>query len=185
MIASAASMAPPPMSPTCRPGIGGTSPSVSAAEEERACDRRIVEVMARAVAKRSILAITADAAEHEPGLDRVQRCHPGAKTIHHAGTEALHDHIGSGGEAEKRLTPHGILEIDCQRALVAVEWMEHRRVLVDKRWHPAHVVAAGSVFDLDDIGAEVRKEHGAERPGSNLVRSRTRTSSSASMVARV
>ena len=34
---------------------------------------------------------------------------------------------------------------------------------------PADVAALGRVLDLDDLGAEVGQEHGAERPGAVLL----------------
>ena len=141
-----------------RTALGG------AAEQEHAGNRRVVDVVAGAVAKRSILAITADAAEHDPRVHLAQRGKPDAESIHHSRSEALDDHVGGRGKAEKCLTPHGILEIDRERALVAVERVEHRRVLIHERRHPAQVVTAGGVLDLDDVGAEVGQEHSAEWP---------------------
>ena len=85
---------------------------LGAAEHEHASNRCVVEVVPGSLAKRSILAITADAAEHDPGIHLSERCIADAETVHHAGAEALDDHIGRGREAEKRLTPQGILEID-------------------------------------------------------------------------
>ena len=97
------------------------------------------------------------------GVARVERVEADPEPVHDAGTEALDDDVGTVDEPEKRLVPQGVLEVDGQRALVAVHGMEHRRVLVDERRHPAHVVATGGVLDLDDVGAEVRQEHRAER----------------------
>ena len=135
-----------------------------APEQQHARDSCVVEVVAGAVAKRSILTITADAAEHQPRIHLTEHLEADAETVHHPRPEALNNNIGGGREAEKRLTPQRILEVDRQRALVAVERMEHGRVLVDERRHPAHVVAAGGVLDLDDIGAEIREQQRAERP---------------------
>src|SRR5580704_9804069 len=68
--------------------------ALTAAEHQDAGDGRIVEVVSGTVAKRSILAITADAAEHDPGIDLSQGCVADAETIHHAGAKTLDDDIG-------------------------------------------------------------------------------------------
>ena len=139
--------------------------TLGAAEHEHPRNRGVVEVMPGAIAKRSILAITTDAAEDDPGIDLTEGGLADAEAVHHAGAEALHDHVGSRRQAEKRLTSQGILEVQGERALVPIDRVEHRGVLVDERRHPAHVVAASRVLDLDHIRAEVREQQGAERSG--------------------
>lgn len=133
-------------------------------EAQHTGDRRVVEIVAGTITIWSILTVTADAAEHELRIPFVQGAEADPEAIHDPRPEALHDHVRAVDEMEKYLTSQGVLEIDRQRPLVAVDGVEHRGAALDEGRHPAHVVAAGGVLDLDDVGAEIRQQHRAERP---------------------
>ena len=62
-----------------------------------------------------------------------------------------------------------MLEVEGDAALVAVHDQERRGHAVDSRLAiPAGVIAAGQLFDLDDVGAQVGEHHPAGGPGHDL-----------------
>src|SRR5581483_1951053 len=56
-------------------------------------------------------------------------------------------------------------------ALVVVERLKEQRVVavLVRRHRAADVAAAGGVFDLDDVGAQLREMDAPERPGAVLL----------------
>ena len=145
---------------------GDHGPSISVAGEgEHARARQVVEVVAGAQPIRPILAKTGDAAGHQSRVARAQRGGVEAEPVHHAGPEALEDDVRARHQLEEQLATARCLEVEAQRALVAVDGGEHRRAALVQRRHPAHVVAAVEVLDLDDVGAEAGEDHGGERTG--------------------
>ena len=126
--------------------------------------------MPRAVAVGPVLAVAGDRAVDEPGVLLAQALVADAEPVHHAGAEALEQHVGLAHEPQQHLAPGLGLEVDADRALVAVEREEERRAgarlgaLVARR-RPAHVVAQPRVLDLEHVGAEVGQQPGAEAAG--------------------
>jgi hypothetical protein len=116
--------------------------------------------VAGAVAQRAVLPVAGDRAVDEPGVDLPQRLVAGAEPVHHARAEGLEQHVGVADEPQEHVAPLLGLQVDADRALVAVEREEQRRgggavgALVERR-RPADVVAHPGVLDLDDVGAEV------------------------------
>jgi hypothetical protein len=80
----------------------------------------------------------------------------------HAGQEVLHDHVSPLSELEGDLRPLGMLEIEGDAALVAIDGREGgaHPVLATQ---DAQVVAQGRPLHLDDVGAEVGEEGGTVR----------------------
>ncbi len=65
--------------------------------------------------------------------------------------------------------PLGMLEVERDAALVAIQHHERRRDAVDARLAiAARIVAAGKLLDLDDVGAHVGEHHAARGPGHDL-----------------
>ena len=123
--------------------------------------------MARAVAVRPVLPVAGDRAVDEPRVLLAQPLVADPQPLHHAGAEALEQHVGLAHEPQQHLAPRVGLQVDADRALVAVERQEQRaarallRPLVARR-RPAHVVAEPRVLDLQHVGAEVGQQPRAE-----------------------
>ena len=83
----------------------------------------------------------------------------------HLGRQVGDDDVGGGHELPHDHAALGRRGIERHRALVAVHDQEERAhaVRADRR-DPA-VLAAASPLDADDVGAEIRQERGAVRPG--------------------
>ena len=84
------------------------------------------------------------------------------------GPEVLDEHVGVVGEAQHQLEAGRVLEVDDDRALVAVGQLPPQPLavaLVAPR-HVAQAVAAGAL-DLDHVGAEVGEVAGAVGPGDD------------------
>jgi hypothetical protein len=101
---------------------------------------------------------------------RPQRLIAHAEAVQDAGAEGLQHDVGALGELEERLLARRLLQVEADRALVAVEREEPHglRGVLDarRRGHrPADVVAHPRVLDLDDVGAVVREQQRAERAG--------------------
>ena len=86
-------------------GRASADPLSALTEQQHAGNRRVVEVVAGAVAKRSILAITGEAAEHELGVALVQRRNTDAEAVHDSRSKALDDDVGGCRKTKKRLAP--------------------------------------------------------------------------------
>ena len=120
--------------------------------------------------QRAVLAVAADRAVHEPGVLLAQALVADAEAVEHPGAEGLEQHVGVAHQAQQHLAAPLVLEVDADRALVAVQGQEQRRAgarlgaLVVRR-RPAHVVAQAGVLDLDHVGAEVGQQQRAEPAG--------------------
>ena len=145
-------------------------PAAVAGQPEQADQSEVVHVVARAVAVRAVLPVTGDRAVDETGILLAQALVADAEAVEHAGAEGLEQHVVLAGQAQQHVAPALVLEVDPDRALVAVEREEHRRLravlgaLVVWR-RPADVVPHPRVLDLEDVGPEVRQKQGAEPPG--------------------
>ena len=87
-----------------------------------------------------------------------------AEPLDHAGAEVLHEHVGAGGEPPDDVGALRSLEVDGERALVAVEVEERGGEAVAAVAVGARVVARARLLDLDDVGALVGQDHGG--PGA-------------------
>ena len=121
--------------------------------------RQIEAGLARA---RSFLAEGGDGAVHEIGLCLAQRRMVEAKTRHDAGSVVLEHDLRGGDEVARPLVVARILEIERDRALVAVHRGEVLAVAVLQRRPLPHGIAAIRVLDLDDVRTHVREQHAAE-----------------------
>jgi hypothetical protein len=79
--------------------------------------------------------------------------------LHGAGLEVLADDVGGGDEAQRGLHALGLLQVERDALLVAVEGREEARARAEQA---ARVVALDGL-DLDDLGAEVGQQQAAGR----------------------
>ncbi len=142
-------------------------PVALAGQPEQADEPEVVHVVAGAVAVRPVLAVAGDRAVDDPGVLLLEPLVADPEPVQHAGAEALEQHVGLAHEPQQHLAPRLRLEVDADRALVAVQREEQRRAgallrpLVVRR-RPAHVVAQPGVLDLQHVGAEVGQQPRAE-----------------------
>ena len=118
-------MPPPPKSPTRL--IGGVGLLAGPAEvRERAGERDVVDVVARGLRHRTVLAPPGHAPVDE--LRVAGEAHVGAEAeaLGHAGPEALEQRVGALDELQHELDALGVLQVDADRAAAAVQRLEVR-----------------------------------------------------------
>ena len=105
-------------------------------------------------------------------IDRLQAFVIEPEALQRAGLEILQNDVGSRGDGAHDLLPFGLVEIERDRALAAVD----RKVVaglagrlagfvLEKRRPPrARVVAHAGALDLDDVGAEIGQNLTGPRP---------------------
>lgn len=82
--------------------------------------------------------------------------------------EVFDNEIGFGEERVEERSPLGMLEVESDAFLVAIDAQKVRALAGDKRRAPcARLVAAARLFDLDDARAHVREQHRAVRSGED------------------
>ena len=136
-------------------------------QAEHPHESQVVHVVARALALGPVLAVAGDRAVHERRVLLAEALVADAEALQHAGSEGLEQHVVVAREGQQHLPPPLALQVDPDRALVAVERQEERRAralrkLLVVRGRPAHVVAGARVLDLQHLGAEVREQERAE-----------------------
>ena len=107
-------------------------------------------------------------------VDRLERIPGQAQLRRPVAAQIVQDAVGRAHQIVQHLPARLLLEVERHRALVAVERLEEQAVALGQRVlrmaHEAPDIAAfGNVLHLDDLGAEVRKLHRAERPGPVLL----------------
>ena len=98
-----------------------------AGQPEQPDEPEVVHVVAGAVAVGPVLAVAGDRAVDEPRVLLAQPLVADPEPVHHAGAEALEQHVGLAHEPQQHLAPRLALEVDADRALVAVQRQEQRR----------------------------------------------------------
>ena len=144
-----------------------------AGQAEDPVQAQVVHVVAGAVAVRAVLAVAGDRAVDEGRVRLAQHVEADAELVEHAGPEALDQHVGRLGQLEQGLAAPLLLQVEADRALVAVQREVDRRAGAERRVllgavvgrRPAHVVALAGVLDLDHVGAEVGEQQRAEAAG--------------------
>ena len=133
----------------------------------------IDEVVARPVGVGAGRAVARDREMDETRVDRRQLLVAEAQAGEAAGSEVLDDHVGAGEEASKNGRAIGLLEVEPDAPLVAVDGevigSGSRAVgLVADPWRsPAARRVALRRLDLDDVGPEVGQQHRAVGPGED------------------
>ena len=124
--------------------------------------RKVVDVVAGAVAVRPRLSVARDRAEDDAFVALAERFVPHAEPFHDARAEALDDDIGLGGHAQEPVALPVVLEVDRHRTLVAVDRQVAPRHPFAAGREVAHVVAAAGILDLHHVGSKVGEDHGQE-----------------------
>ncbi len=78
-----------------------------------------------------------------------------------------HDHIAGAGEAADDVAAGGMVEVEGDGLLAAIEGLVGLRLTGQELPRQPPRLAVDRL-DLDDLGAEVGEEHAAERPGDDL-----------------
>src|SRR5215207_3168604 len=144
-----------------------------ARQGEETVQAQVVHVVARAVAVRAVLAVAGDRAVDERRVRLAKYLVADAQVVEHTRPEALDQGVGGLDQLEQRLSAALLLQVDPDRALVAVERQVERRAGPERgvllgsvvRRRPADVVALAGVLDLDHVGAEIGEQQGAEPAG--------------------
>ena len=104
-------------------------------------------------------------AVHEPWVLGAQRLPPQSQTLHHAGGEVLHDHVGLARQAQEERLALRVLEVEDHRLLVRVE--HHQRIGLHVALPPADHIALGRL-DLEHARAHEAQQEPAVRPVVDL-----------------
>ena len=128
-------------------------------ERQPAARGDVVDVVPRPLPPRTGLAVSRDRAINDPGVVGSERVVIDAEPLRHAGAEAFERNIRFLRELPHDELRFGRLEVDRDRALVAVLGAE-------LHWHIAAPRVAVDRFDLDHFRAEVGKDRRAERAGN-------------------
>ena len=102
----------------------------------------------------------------------LQRVVRQAQFVRLVATQIVHHRIGLSDQAAQDAQPFGVLQVQRQAALAAIERLMEMTVAGAEIVRPdgtADIAAFRRVFDFDDLGAEIGEQHAAERPGAILL----------------
>ncbi len=126
------------------------------------------QVIAGALGLAAAAAVAGNRAVHQARVQGRQLFVAQAQFLGATDLEVLHHHVALRGQLAGHLQAGFGLQVQRDGALVAVGAVEVRGVARAPAHAPvAGVVAAGRVFDLDHVGAEVGQGHGAHRAGQH------------------
>ena len=111
------------------------------------------------------LPVASDRAVHEPRIERCKRLVSEPEALHHAGTEALDEHVVTRDEPQQRSARFRLLQVEYDAAFAAIERVKHCVHAANLWGHDAQIVAACRVLDLVDLRSEIREHHRRERAG--------------------
>lgn len=111
----------------------------------------VVQIMARVLGERADLAIAGERAVDEARIPAAERLVVDPEPRRHAGAIALEQHVGTFRQAVKGIAALRRLQVQVDEALAAREARDRQ-------------AARASAHD-DDLGAHVREQHRAVRPG--------------------
>ena len=122
---------------------------------------------------RPALPIPGNRAIDDAAIERFQRIVAETEPPEHAGAEVLQHDVGDGAQRLQLRKARGILQIDRDRPLVAVDRRKifaERRPAVGRgeRRPAAHAVAARRILHLDDVGAEIGEQRARKGPRRDL-----------------
>jgi hypothetical protein len=126
-------------------------------QPEDAREGEVVAVMGGVIAVRPVLAEAGQRAVDDARVDRLHALVVGAEPLHHAGAKALDEDVGLRGELLQDRLALGSLEVEGERALVAIH--------VDEGRPTPPVLVLGLIWwcvDLQHLGAHVREEHSGQ-----------------------
>ena len=141
------------------PGRTGRPVGV-AGEVEQAAVADAEPVEARALRVRAVLAEGRDADHHQ---SRVELGGAEAPAFQRAGSEVLADDVAAAGQPLQEVAAGGLAQVEGHAAAAPSLDRPEQRVAVDERADLPHEVAGAGLLDLDDVGALLAEEPGAER----------------------
>src|SRR5947208_15599792 len=106
-----------------------------------------------------------DRAVDEPGIDGRERLVAQTERLHRPRPEVLDQDVAPAHESRQHLGALRRLEVERDRALVAVDDEVRRRLALLVGRPGARLVARARVLHFDDVGAQVREQHAAEGAG--------------------
>jgi hypothetical protein len=113
-----------------------------------------------------VVPVARDGRVDETGVVPAERLVGEAEPRQGPGAEVLEEDVGPAGQPAHQGLPIGVLQVDRDRALVAVGGQEVGRLPGHEgRAVAARVVAAVGLLHLEDARPEVREEHGGEGAG--------------------
>src|SRR5262249_56320081 len=108
-----------------------------------AVQAEVVQVVAGTVAVGAVLAVPGDRAVDESGVGLAENVIADAEAIEHARAEALHQHVGRLRQFQQSFFSWFLLQVEPDRALVAVEAEVDRRAGAERRGLLGPVVRRG------------------------------------------
>ena len=122
------------------------------------------EVVTRSIRWLSIRAEARQRAVDEPGPKGPEVLVSEAQPLDRARTEVLDDHVAASCERQRRLAVGGVLEIERDASLAAIDSYEVGRVRArERRPPPAGLIAGAGLLDLDHLGPQIGQHHRAVR----------------------
>ena len=127
--------------------------------------RQVVDIVPGAVLIGAGLAVAGDRHIDQPRVDRLQRLIAQAQARHDTGAELLEQDVMALDQLTHNLQRLGLLEVQGQAALVAIEvGVAGRGATIMGRQHTQQVHPRGR-FDTQHLGAHVRQHQGGKRAG--------------------
>ena len=137
-------------------GSGTAGPAAGAHE---AAHGLADDIIAGTLAQGAGVAEAGNRAVDDAGVDLFQNIIAQAQLFHGAGAVVLQNHVGLLHQFLEDLLALGLLQVQSDAHLAAVEVGVIHAVAVDERSHFAGIVAALGIFDLDDRGAQVSHQY--------------------------
>ncbi len=108
---------------------------------------------------RSTSSVSCDGTINEARVDYAQRLIAQAQTFHHSRAKAFQHHVCAANQLLENLLSFMRLQIQGERAFVAVQ--NHMKAAVSPHAGrpPSYIVANFWIFHLDNISAEIRQQH--------------------------
>jgi hypothetical protein len=95
---------------------------------EQAGRGEVIQVVTGEVGPGAGLAVAGDGAVDDARIDRPHRLVADAELVHHAGPEALENHVGIARQAQENLDARRLLQVQAQALLVAIDDAEEQAV---------------------------------------------------------
>ncbi len=127
---------------------------------ERPGEGEIIDVVAGFLRERPLLSPSGHAGEDEARIGGEAEVGTEAQPLHDAGPEALDQGVGPGDRREHRVDRGALLEVERDRAFVAIVEIETGRRLGLGAWF-------GDPIDAQNIGAEIAEQRSGEWRGSD------------------
>src|SRR5216684_818068 len=135
-----------------------------AGQRHQPAHRLAQRIKGRPVAIGAVLPEPGDRNQDDVALQLAQPVIAEAHFLHDPGPEVLQHHIGSRHQGGKDLLAALGPHVEAHALLAAVVDREIDALAAHHRLGFARLLAA-QLFDLDDLGAEIREDHAAARPG--------------------